>query len=126
MTGASWLFLAAGTLAGGLSRFALGSAVHRLTGTAFPLGTLAVNGAGCVIVGFLSAAGGARFNLNQEARLLLVTGFCGAFTTFSAFILETAALVRAGSSAQATAYVAATLALGFTAFAAGLFAGRAL
>ena len=118
--------LIVGSAVGGVSRYFLGSAVHHATGTAFPLGTLVVNLVGCLVIGFLSAAGGTKFNLGHEAQLLLVTGFCGGFTTFSAFILESEALIRGGMVASAAAYLFSTLLLGFGAFLLGATIGRAI
>jgi fluoride exporter len=113
-----------GSAVGGVSRYGVGFLVHRYVGDDFPLGTLAVNVLGCLIVGFLATAGGVRFNLTHEAKLLLITGFCGGFTTFSAFILETEGLIRGGAIALAVAYVVLTLAFGIGAFLLGSSVGR--
>lgn len=117
------LLVVAGSAAGGLCRWLLAGLLQRAD---FPTGTLAVNVLGCLLVGFLaarlgepSAAGPASL-----ARLLLVTGFCGGFTTFSAFSLETLRLAQDGRGMRALLYVGASLLLGLAAVAAGWAAGR--
>jgi CrcB protein len=88
-------------------------------GAAYPWGTLAVNIAGSALIGISAGAG-----VEGGARLLLVTGLLGGFTTFSAFSLETAGLWER-SPWLAAAYVAASVGLGLAAFwlARRLFAG---
>lgn len=117
-------FLAIGSLAGGFARYGLGSAVYRLAGTAFPYGTLAVNTLGCLVIGALDALVQSRQALGPEGRLLLMTGFCGAFTTFSALILETENLFRAGQFSRGAVNLLASLAFGLLAFRAGFRLGR--
>ena len=89
---------------------------------AFPAGTLLVNVLGCFVIGVLGFAGETRGLLTPEARLLLVTGFLGGFTTFSTFGSETLGLARGGATAAALGYVGAHLALGLGA----VWAGQAL
>lgn len=60
----------------------------------FPGGTVAVNLLGCFLIGLLSALAQKRGVVSEEARLLLVTGFLGGFTTFSAFGLDTLKLMQ--------------------------------
>jgi protein CrcB len=86
----------------------LGRARQRL-----PWGTLAVNAAGSTAIGALASLG-----LQDNTRLLLVTGLLGGFTTFSAFSLETAQLWQRAPWLAAL-YVAASLGGGFAGFAAG-------
>ena len=85
-----WFSLALGGVAGTFARYVLGGVIYQLFGTSFPYGTLAVNLLGCLIIGFLAALAEEKFLLGPNARLLLMVGFCGAFTTFSTFIFETA------------------------------------
>jgi fluoride exporter len=118
----SWLLVAAGSAAGGVCRWLLVGALQR---PAFPTGTLAVNALGSLLVGWLAARlGDAQAGPAATARLLLVTGFCGGFTTFSAFSLETLRLAQDGRGARALGYVAASLALGLAAVAVGWMLGR--
>ena len=104
---------------GSICRVLLGSAVQRATGAKFPVGTLAVNVAGCFAIGAIVGAlaqSPARASLNAT----LVTGFCGGFTTFSAFSVETVELLRAGDLKRSLAFVVLSLALCISATAAGL------
>ncbi|MFA4984812.1 MAG: fluoride efflux transporter CrcB [Candidatus Omnitrophota bacterium] len=86
-----------GGAAGASARYLLSGAVYRLAGTGFPYGTLAVNSAGCFILGFLATLAEKKFILGPQARLLLMVGFCGAFTTFSTSSLSLTVLPGRGN-----------------------------
>lgn len=88
----------------------------------FPLGTLAVNLAGCFAIGALAALAQGRLLVTPEARSFLLVGVLGGFTTFSAFGYETVELARAGNVALAAANVGASVAFGL----AGVWLGAAL
>ncbi len=75
---------------GAVSRYGVSMAAARLLGTAFPYGTLAVNLAGCFLIGFLFSLGVERGMLSPAFRMFFITGYLGALTTFSTFALETA------------------------------------
>ena len=96
-----WLNLIAGGIAGTLARYLLAGKIYQLLGTSFPYGTLVVNLLGCFIIGFLASLAEEKFLLGPHARLLLMVGFCGAFTTFSTLILETANLLKDGELIKA-------------------------
>jgi fluoride exporter len=85
----------------------------------FPAGTLVVNLTGSLLIGLLAGLAESRSLLGPEARLLLVTGLLGGYTTFSAFSLETLVLLRAGQTATAFATVALQVLLGVAAAWAG-------
>jgi CrcB protein len=114
------IWIGLGGAAGSVLRYLLGSLVQRGTGAGFPVGTLVVNVAGCFIIGVLT-----QHFMNLEPspalRAVLVTGFCGGFTTFSGFSIETVGLMSGGEYPKAALYVllSATLAIGAT------FAGMA-
>jgi CrcB protein len=98
--------------AGANARYWLGKLVVRVQGeTVFPWATLIVNIAGSVLLGFIAAA---YLNHPEPSRrnwyLLLGTGFCGAFTTFSTFSYETMKLVQNGNP-WAVPYIVASVAL---------------
>ena len=103
--------VAVGGAAGSVLRYLLSVGALALHGPAFPWGTLAVNILGSAAIGVAAGLG-----LEGQARLLLVTGFLGGFTTFSAFSLETGLLFER-HPALAALYVAASVALGLAAFA---------
>ena len=115
-----WIHLILGGVAGTLSRYFLAGAVYQLLGTGFPYGTLAVNLIGCFLVGFFAALAEEKFLLGPHARLLLMVGFCGAFTTFSTLILETSNLIKAGESLKAFANVTVSVIIGFVVFRMGV------
>ncbi len=119
-----WLSLA-GAL-GTLLRFGLAGLVHRLTGPNFPWGTLVVNVVGCFVAGVLWVLFETRWPVPAQARLLVLIGFMGAFTTFSAYILETGALLRDAQWLRAIANVTLENGLGFAALIAGAVLGRVI
>lgn len=123
MNGWNVAALAAGCLAGGFSRLGLSWAMHRWLGEGFPYGTIAVNLSGCLLVGFFSTAGQGRIPVSADARLLLMTGFCGAYTTFSALILETSALLQHGFWTRALFYVLLSVLAGLVLFRVGAALG---
>lgn len=121
-----WLHLAAGTLAGGFARYVLAGATYRLLGAGFPHGTLAVNLSGCFLIGLFDCLAEERFLLGPEARVLLMIGFCGAFTTFSTLLLETSHLLRDGDAAKAALNLGLSVVLGFLLLRLGYGLGRML
>lgn len=116
-----WIHLILGGTAGTLSRYVLSGFIHQIFGAQFPYGTLTVNLLGCFLIGFLAAISEEKFVLDSNARLLLMVGFCGAFTTFSTFIFESANLIRDGQTMSALINVLASVLLGFLVFRAGIF-----
>jgi len=118
------LWLALAGAAGTLARYGLAGLVHRINGTSFPLGTLTVNLAGCFAAGLLWALFESRWPVSGQTRLLVFVGFAGAFTTFSAFILETGELARSPDWMRAAANVVLQNGLGFAALFAGVALGR--
>ena len=119
-----WAYLITGGILGTLARYILSGTVDHKAGMALPFGTLTVNLVGCFLVGFLDIWAERKFTLMPHMRLLLVTGFCGAFTTFSAFILESYTLVREGHMAQAFMNVMGSVALGLIVFRLGMLLGE--
>ncbi|HXV28604.1 MAG TPA: fluoride efflux transporter CrcB [bacterium] len=119
-----WLHLIAGGIAGTVSRYVLAGLIYQVLGTSFPYGTLVVNLAGCFIIGFLAAVAEEKFLLGPNARLLLMVGFCGAFTTFSTFIFETSNLIKDGETWRALINVMASVLIGFAVFRAGVLLGE--
>jgi CrcB protein len=118
------VFLGAGI--GGAGRHGVNVLAARLFGTGFPLGTLFVNVAGCLVMGLLAGALAFRGHLPPEMRLFLMTGILGGFTTFSAFSLDAALLWQRGEPALAALYVGASVVLSLAAVAIGLILARSL
>ena len=107
-----------------MARYLLGGAVYRLLGTGFPYGTLVVNVSGCFILGILAALADKKFILGPDARLLLMIGFCGAFTTFSTLIFESDVLVKNGQAMRAFTNIFASVILGFILYRVGGLLGE--
>jgi CrcB protein len=118
------LNLIIGGAAGTVVRYLLGGAVYRLMGASFPYGTLIVNVSGCFILGILAALSDKKFILGPDARLLLMIGFCGAFTTFSTLIFESDSLVRNGQAMRAFTNILVSVILGFILFRIGGLLGE--
>jgi CrcB protein len=76
---------------------------------AFPTGTLVVNIAGCFLIGILWGIFSRSFTWNEEIKLLLMTGFCGGFTTFSAFTLEGIGLLKENKTVLFVIYLTASV-----------------
>jgi CrcB protein len=108
---------------GTIARFYLDLLVQRIGGTAFPWGILIVNLAGCFAFGFVYPLAGERFLISGETRLLILTGFMGAFTTFSTFTFQTAEFLRNEQWFQAFANVAAQVVGGLVLMFLGIALG---
>lgn len=119
-----WIYLTVGGVAGTLCRYALSGFVYNITGASFPYGTMIVNLSGCFLIGLLSALSDEKFLLSPEMKILWMAGFCGAFTTFSAFILESADLTQNGGAMRAFLYIIGSVVLGFFVFRLGNSLGR--
>lgn len=118
------LNLIIGGAAGTVARYLLDGIVYRFAGVGFPYGTLIVNISGCFFLGFLAALADKKFILGPDARILLMIGFCGAFTTFSTLIFETDSLVRNGQAVRAFTNIFTSVILGFILFRAGSSLGE--
>ncbi len=108
------LAVAAGGAAGSLLRYWATLLAARWWGEAFPWGTIAINVLGSFVIGWF-----ASLPSSHETRLLVMTGLCGGFTTFSAFSLQTLDLLRAGDTLAAAANIALSVVLCLAAVAAG-------
>jgi len=98
---------------GSACRYLLSTWLTRTAGAGgFPLGTLAVNLIGCLLIGLFAGFATRHAWLNGEARLLLVVGVLGGFTTFSAFGLDSLNLMRRGESLLALGYIGGSVLLG--------------
>ncbi len=121
---ALYLAVAAGAAIGGTARAALSLAALGLAGPGFPWGTLLANVGGSFLIGLFAAltGPGGRLAASPRTREFVMTGFCGGFTTFSMFSLETVSLAAAGAYGTAVLNVAVSLA----AWLAAVWAGHAV
>ncbi len=120
------LLVALGGATGSVLRYVVGHWSLRVFGPAFPWGTLVVNIAGSFAIGLVAELIARRFNAPVEMRLLLLTGFLGGFTTFSAFSLDALVLFERGAAITAAVYVAASIGLSLAAVVGGLALGRSM
>lgn len=105
------LWVGLGGFVGSVLRYGVGAGIAALTaargGMRFPLATLAVNVAGSLLIGILLR----HVEQGSAQHLLGVVGFCGGFTTFSTFSLESVRLLREGHTSAALLYIAVSLVL---------------
>jgi CrcB protein len=91
------LAISAGAVPGALSRYYITEWSKRVIGTKFPYGTFIINITGCLIIGFFITLISEIQNFPLEVRLLVVTGFLGAYTTFSTYEFDTLTMWRRGN-----------------------------
>jgi fluoride exporter len=109
---------------GSVLRYALATAVQRSAPGPYPSGTFAVNLAGCFAIGLVGALGLERAAISPEARVFLMVGILGGFTTFSSFAWETLGLLSVRDVLRATLYVAGSVFLGLLGAWLGRLLGR--
>src|ERR1700722_1395622 len=114
------LLVAAGGAIGTLARYLISVAALPIS-QSLPWGTIGINILGSFIIGLfgtLTLANG-RFPVSEDARLFVMVGFCGGFTTFSSFSLQTLDLLRSGATTRAVANIVLSVVLCVAAVAAG-------
>jgi CrcB protein len=114
------VFLGGG--AGSALRFLISKNLNALS--SIPLGTLLVNFFGSLLIGFILGLGMKQETISPNTTLLLATGFCGGFTTFSAFSFENQALLKAGDYFNFGIYTAGSIFLGIAAVLTGIWVSR--
>jgi len=114
------LIVGLGGAAGSMVRYAVQKVFQVQTAAPFPTGTLLVNITGCFLIGILWSLVSRSFTWNDEMKLLLMTGFCGGFTTFSAFTLEGIGLLKENKTALFFIYLTASVVGGLVATFIGI------
>ena len=109
----------AGSFVGGALRYAISLLMRNICGQGFPWGTLAVNLIGCFVFGVVFALFGKYAATSHPWCLLLTTGFCGGFTTFSTFANESMQMLQSGSMGAFVGYVATSVVAGIALVALG-------
>lgn len=121
------LLIGSGGFIGSIARYLIQQAYIKYYGDALPfIGTLIVNIAGCLIIGILFGFIEKGKLLFPETRLFLTTGFCGGFTTFSAFSIENIIMLNKGEVLYVLIYVTLSVIFGLGATYLGMMAVKAL
>lgn len=109
----TYIWIGVGSALGGMARFGVSRAFAFWIGETFPWGTITVNVTGSFIIGFLATISGpdGRLLVAPDLRQFLLVGFCGGYTTFSSFSLQTLALIREGDMLKAGANIVLSVAL---------------
>lgn len=111
---------------GTLMRWWFAGVVQKAAGGVFPWGTFAVNMAGCFLFGAVWSLAEERMLISPLARIVILSGFMGAFTTFSSYMFETASLMRDSQWFYAFGNIALQNVTGIIFMALGFVVGRAL
>ena len=103
-----------GAIGAGL-RYLIAEGIQSGAPSGFPVGTLSVNIAGCLLIGLLTAAFGSLWDVSEMTRLAVIVGVLGGFTTFSSFGNDAIILLNAGRYTEAVVYVVVSNAAGLVA-----------
>ena len=120
-----FLLVFAGGGLGSIARFLVGK-MFRNWQIHFPVATLTANFLSCIVFGAVVMLGVHKMNLNYSLKLLLITGFCGGFSTYSAFTFETVELFKNGHQGIALSNIILNFALSVSGLYLGIFAIKAL
>jgi len=119
-----FLVVGAGGFLGAMARYGVGLLVMQRWTRDFPLATLLINVSGSFLLGLFSTWATERASLDPALRLLVATGFVGAYTTFSTFEYETQRLAESGAHAWAFTNVIISVAAGYLAVHLGVTLAR--
>ncbi|MBS1781979.1 MAG: fluoride efflux transporter CrcB [Bacteroidetes bacterium] len=117
----AFIMVGVGGATGSMLRFAIGLFFQRYFQHSFPLSTLFINLLGCLLIGFLFGLADKQAWMQGNILLLLATGFCGGFTTFSTFALENVGLIQQTQFLSATFYTLMSVVLGLALCRFGMF-----
>ena len=118
------LLVGVGGFIGAVSRYLIQTQLsHRFPGE-FPWGTFVVNIVGCLIIGIIYGLAERHKLMTHDMRLFLAVGFCGSFTTFSAFSVENLNMFQVGNYITAGAYISLSIILGLAAVFGGILIAR--
>ena len=109
------MIIGTGGFIGSVLRFQVGRLIQQQVSSPFPYGTFIINVLGCLLIGIFYGISEKGNIMSSEWRLFLTVGFCGGFTTFSAFASENIALLRDGEFFFFALYTALSVFLGLLA-----------
>lgn len=115
-----YLAISVGGALGANTRYLVASWATTQWGAQFPVGTLFINVSGSCVLGVYLTLATERFTGHPAVRLLVATGFLGAYTTFSTFSVEALRLIETGDAAAAIGYMVASVVLSIVAAAIGM------
>ena len=115
----SLLIVGTGSFIGGAMRYLLSTYMKNICSQGFPWGTLAVNLLGCFLFGIFFAIFSKNSSTYSTLYLLLTTGICGGFTTFSTFANESVQMLQGGNVVGFAGYIAASVIFGLALMALG-------
>lgn len=116
--------VALGGAIGSVLRYLTAVMVQKYYAHVFPLATLLTNVIGCLLIGIFVGWLSKHQLPDTNLKWFLITGFCGGYTTFSAFGLENVSLLQSGNSGYALLYIATSVVIGLAAVYAGLWIAR--
>ena len=105
-------------------RYLTAVVIQKYYAAVFPLATLLTNIIGCFLIGVIVGWLAKHQLSDSHLKWVLITGFCGGYTTFSAFGLENVSLMQSNHSGTAFLYIAASVILGLTAVWGGLYLAK--
>jgi CrcB protein len=117
------LYVGAGSAIGGISRYLASKGITAIFNYPFPLGTFLINVAGSLLIGYFMGQS-AKGTTSEASLLFLTTGFCGGFTTFSAFSMENINMLRNGQYGLAITYIVGSVVIGLLACLLGYHFGK--
>lgn len=105
---------------GSICRYLTSFLLNKYFQSTFPIGTFVVNMVGCLLIGLILGLFERQYLSNPQLNFLLITGFCGGYTTFSAFSAENIHLFQSGHTLTAFLYIGASIFIGLLAMWLGL------
>ncbi len=121
-----YLAISVGGALGANARYLVASWATTQWGTQFPVGTLLINVSGSFVIGLYLTLATERFTGHPAVRLLVATGFLGAYTTFSTFSVEALRLIETGDAAAGVSYMVASVVLCILAAAIGMIVAHTI
>ena len=122
----SLLIVGTGSFIGGAMRYLLSTNIKNMYGQTFPWGTLVVNLLGCFVFGIIFALFSKHNSADNTFCLLLTTGICGGFTTFSTFANESVQMIQNGNIGEFIGYMATSVIIGIALIALGYWIVKVL